>query len=210
MFLPILWSSWEAETCQLSTRPRLDASEQLGGGPTSEPPQSPPAPQALFPGLRGPLESASGPQDLLSRALQAPFSSCSALFMTQDLWRIELRRWWREHNKGRSLCLQWAARPAPAPASSPSGLPHHPGQLEGLPTSLPGAAPGQAGVSSPGGRQNLTGRQPCPGQQVSQRGQGGPSPREPRLLDAWKQMGRRGSVGGHRLCSGSRQLHGQP
>lgn len=51
MFPSILWSSWEAETCQLSTRPRLDASEQPGG--RAPPRQDPQLPLQLPAGVRG-------------------------------------------------------------------------------------------------------------------------------------------------------------
>lgn len=62
MFPSILWSSWEAETCQLSTRPHLDASEQRGG--RASPQQDPRPPLPLPTGLAfpspGTREPASG------------------------------------------------------------------------------------------------------------------------------------------------------
>lgn len=73
MFPSILWSSWEAETCQLSTRPCLDASEQLGG--RASPPQNlrslSNSPQALLSHPQGPQSQPLGRGALLA-AHQAP------------------------------------------------------------------------------------------------------------------------------------------
>ena len=117
MLPPILWSSWEVEASQLSTRPHLDASGPLRGrAPPQQDPQLPPQPaQALLSYPRGPLKSALSPWNppsLTQRFLSLHL--CSVLHTRP----LETRAW--EPEEGETTASHLAGlraprRPAPAP-----------------------------------------------------------------------------------------------
>lgn len=140
MFPSILWSSWEAETCQLSTRPCLDASEPLGG--RAPPRQGPWLPLQLPEGCALPAPGRREPASSLWGLLRcAPGSFLySALSSTQGLWRIKPREL-EEGERQRQVTLlgeRCAAGPAPAPPSPPSVLPRLPARGKDFPSPATG------------------------------------------------------------------------
>lgn len=141
MFPSILWSSWEAETCQLSTRPCLDASEQLGG--RASPPQNlwslSNSPQALLSHPQGPQSQPLGRGALLA-AHQAP---CLSMWLCpqqeasgESSPGVGVGEQGREKDNSKSPCgagTKLLGLPLLVPVSSPCVLPHHPARGNGFP-----------------------------------------------------------------------------
>lgn len=147
MFSSILWSSWETETCQLSTRPHLDASEQRGG--RALPQQDPRPPLPLPTGLAFPSPDPQGhkSQHLVSGAFlaahQAPFSPAGLCSPQEASGESSPRgpgvgggeRQWQVTMRG-GQGGQQAIWPAPACSRLLSlHAPASPRQRQGLPTS---------------------------------------------------------------------------
>lgn len=105
MFPPVLWSSGEEETCQLSTRLHLDVSKPFGGmHALSRICSSHPNPhRPCFP-VHGDHSGQQLVHGVLSASRSGSFLFISALSSTQDPWRLKPRG--RRREKQQRVTLQ--------------------------------------------------------------------------------------------------------